>query len=120
MSNTMTTNERTNPYGWTADVAVKWLTAADEVESGKGFGEYPLILVSHLYLVSSYLYSVRDNPIFSDRAFDSLCRFLVRNYTRLAPEGVRNVSHLFNPSELSAGSGFVAATLLSDIYIYIS
>jgi len=109
-----------DPYNWLYDCAVKWLECADEIEGGKEFDEYPLILTSHLYLVASYLYYVRDNPIFSDRSFDKLCGHLMLNYGRLSAAGVRNVSHLFNQSELSAGSGFVSASRVSEIYIDIA
>ena len=109
---------RDENYGWVKGAAQRWLLVANQINDDESLIETQnLVLSSNLYLAASYLYYIKDTSLFSDHAFDTLCRHLVVNYHLLSPSGVMHVSHLFSPSELQAGSGYVAATRVSDIMI---
>ena len=83
-----------------ATLARKLARTARQVEAGCDLTSRSLLLLSHLYRFSAYLYMYQDGGVLSDAAWDRLARFLTQ------PDIKEKIVPVFmRADELSAHTG---------------
>lgn len=91
---------------WEKGAWDRYIAICKNIDEGADLEQYNVVLLSNLYLLSSYLYyELSADPIMSDPSFDRICKHLHANYHKMQ-DVVWWVATLFPKDSLAAGTGY--------------